>query len=118
MSQTERRGLRSADRFDEQDEQDELEPAEGNDGEQHSFLSTEYDNHNQRRSLAAKWDSRAMIFSKVMAVVNLVLGVLLTVSLAVVARSTGMSCAVDIPEPYCAFHLQNEFPIFLGSNEL
>ena len=78
------------------DELDHLGIEEHGDSEQHSFLDYGYPTPSTK--------SRVGTFSKIMAIVNLVLGISLAVSLALVARTARMACTYSVPAieaPYC-----------------
>jgi hypothetical protein len=69
---------------------------EGDEQEQHAFL-----NHNDSQRVDR---SRVSTYTKLMAVINLLLGILLATSLAVVARSSTRGCpqySAQVVEPYC-----------------
>ena len=61
-------------------------------------------NHAPVQQLRRARKCRVSVFNKVMAVVNLVLGLVLATSIGVVAQESNKSCAKDVShavEPYC-----------------
>lgn len=76
---------------------DDLDMGKQGEMEQRSFL-------NPRQQMSSR-TARISIFNRLMAGVNLILGVILAVSLIIVARSARISTVTETTDPYCEYSI-------------